>query len=207
MSETAPYPYVGTVLLERPFHYMYTPFAGRPFLDAWRSERARFRDVLQAAEAADLRMAIPARPETSWTTQPGEARFETREVLLDLAVAEIKGSDTGESARRRWIGALTKRFEVTKRLHAAYDERLRPAGNEWRNPENYALLAVILGMQYVRSRDLRRVNTLLKLVDLLASLEDVMSSPLAVSCALAAVRFEREAVEGLMRQHGIAVGC
>lgn len=202
-----PYRYVGAHLLERPFHYMYTPFEGGPFLEAWRAERGRFRDALRELGARPLSVTVPDRPLGVLSQPPGSAPIETRDVLVDLASAEVHRPAEQPALRRAWVAALTKKFEVTKRLHGHYGERLRPSGDDWAEPEPYALFAAVVGLRYVNSQDLRRLNTLLKLVDLLASLERMSTSPLAISCAHAAVELEMDAVDALMRKHAVAIAC
>ena len=82
------------------------------------------------------------------------------------------------------LETIMQRFEVSKRVHDAYDEALRPIDrSRFSNLDRYVRLAEILEVAYARTGDVRFLNTLLKINDTLcaarAALEEDLGARLA----------------------------
>jgi hypothetical protein len=67
----------------------------------------------------------------------------------------------------------------------------------------YALLASLLAFECRVRPDLGHLNTLLKLLDIVAATGSAALGPLGVPATLAAVEQEVAAVEALMGRHGV----
>ena len=199
-----------------PEKYQYTPFEGRDFLDAYaasrdaaaaalgsrveRLERA-FPDLRGAHFLADrYSLAGPAGfflarelPQPSATPEDGVVR--TRSLLLralSSATPEFPAS----------LARLLQRFEVTKKVHAAYrvpEWRKSPdAGTE---PMDRILLSLALLDALGREGDPGRTavafNAVLKLNDLIASESGALATPGELYLARAALKEEATAFRRL----------
>jgi hypothetical protein len=69
-----------------------------------------------------------------------------------------------------WVDKLVQRFEVTKKIYEWYSSELRRGGGDNTSVRHYWLLAIVLSLYYARSQEIKYLNTLLKISDLLCSL-------------------------------------
>lgn len=183
------YAYAEGDLFRQPNTYMYPPFKGREFLesyfasrlgcmaaifehlkagapealadwppdaDALRKEPRPARDML-LAYCAQVRRAEAAPP-------PGD---DTAAVLRDLLGRLDEAG--GLAADERFRG-LVRRFEISKKLPRVLAPPRYPLGGEpLPHVEPYAHFACLLGLAAEASGDLRLLNCLLKVCDLLCS--------------------------------------
>lgn len=154
-AEDVDYPYARSDLLEQRNDYFYSAFHGPAFLDAWRASRKAAADLLDQAETGSL---------------PGDGETRPSPTLLHLhALRERLAAGTLDSAQRSTLDRLVQRFEVSKRLHAAYDDAFKPLDAEdYRDLRLYVAFAEVLAAAAARSARLSYLNALLKCMDILA---------------------------------------
>lgn len=229
MDNTITYRYVKQNLLAERFHYNYTPYEGLGFLQGYIAQRQTLRDELEVvrheflakpttetAIAEEIRQAVLGDSEDVGSAplrghhqqvlpaQPGDGDFVTYTLLLDLWQSCIHGQGfSGECSQ--WAGFLLQRFEVTKRLYVGYTSSLKPAQQIYDTAHNYALLAALLAYQYKMEPNLKLLNTVLKLVDLLASINIFEQNQLSQLTCLVAVESELAALKSLLAKHRIAI--
>jgi len=159
------YDYTRRDLLEVREDYFYSALQGPGFIVAYRADRRRVLDTLPESPVLEPGSG-PAQTAADYPADT-DARVQT-DALLDALVADPDPV---------WRDRLVQRFEVTKRLYDSYDMRMRaPAGSHTRL-DRYAKLARILARDLARdvvrdlaqTPDLRLLNTLLKLNDLVCS--------------------------------------
>jgi len=152
MTGPVAYPYAEGRLLDTPAQYSYSRYQGEPFLHAWRAQRA--------AMARDLAGAAPA------SAAPGTPV----QALLEHLAREIEAPQPS-AACLSTLQRLLQRFEVTKRLHAHYNDHWRPLDPaEFRGAERYVLFAEVLERAYAATGQLPFLNGLLKCMDTVSSL-------------------------------------
>ena len=175
MREAA-YPYASGDLIGQPQRYRYTPFGGKPFLLAWMADRGR----------ALAGLPDPAQPAVAETpVLPNGGIVQTQE-LLDWLHARIDASsDQGLTAETaRWLNAMIKKFEVTKRVHEAYGPDFRAQDRSaCRDLSLYVRFAEVVEVGYARSGALSCLNALLKCLDTLCAQRDAMDPSLAARLA------------------------
>lgn len=71
-----------------------------------------------------------------------------------------------------WLDRLVQRFEVTKKLYIRYPEGFRKGEGAADNIRLYWLFSLSLSLYYANTQSIKYLNTLLKVSDLLCSLED-----------------------------------
>lgn len=144
------YTYTDRDLLAEREHYFYSAVQGPAFFDAYRAARQAVLDRL-----ADAPTTLIA--DTPATTT--EAAIQTDAVLDALEL----------QPEPETLDGLVQRFEVSKRLYDGYDSTFRKPQGDYRDLMRYARLARLLADEVARSGDLKWLNTLLKLNDLLCS--------------------------------------
>ncbi|MGD9560607.1 MAG: adenylyl-sulfate kinase, partial [Oscillospiraceae bacterium] len=196
------YPYTRRDRIDQPFRYEYTPFEGTFFLDGYAAEREKGRAVLRR------RLGDAPGPETGaglWRLvdslgekcgaraggeSPGQLSFCA--LVFPLAQAVLHGGLT-DGGRER-LFQFIKKFEVSKRLYAAYDaQSLKPLG-DFGETAPYAVFACLLG-RYARSeaalpQKTIAFNALLKINDTLMSVLYRMGSAAELALALDALQAE-----------------
>lgn len=118
--------------------------------------------------------------------------------LLSRVIASMldgcQGADTGA-----WLDRLIQRFEVTKRLYETYLPGFRKGEGNFDSPRRYWLFALALCLVLCRSRNLRALNTLLKVCDLLCSLEtSVVGQQVSVTGMRVVLAMEGASVRALI---------
>jgi hypothetical protein len=88
----------------------------------------------------------------------------------ELALGHIvclQAGGTVDEAQDTLLDLFQKRFEVFHRVFDQYDENMRKVGSNYTCPHVYALLSTVLGLRYIRQKNLNDLNTSLKLNDVL----------------------------------------
>ncbi len=208
------YPYTAENRLDAPHAYMYAPYGGEDFLRDYTDDRlSRLCGHLPAghvpatgpiaARLGDAARVIAGDSTTALgAILPGE-RTELRPLLGAL----LKALSSGEIGQvEPWLARLIQRFEVSKKLYAAYAPGFRKGEGDARDPVRYAELALCLALAFSQSGQLQYLSTLLKLIDLLLSLD---AGVLRASCAPALlevlVEAELDAVRRLAAVHGVKI--
>lgn len=179
------YPYASCDRFAEPHTYFYTPFQGREFLDAWRASR----------DAALAELPAPAAATVARSVVPPGPPWPCVDLLNGILCALEGGSAQERDAVLPKLARLTRRYEVSKRLHEAYTERWTPQG-EVLTPEAHLAFAEALAAAYKNSHALTYLNALLKILDQLLSVRARL--PETAQARLARlVRLERGLVEAL----------
>lgn len=178
MSTPVAYGYAQGDLLEQPAVYSFSRFGGPAFLDAWRAQRAALLEIRGSQSPAAAVAAAPT------------------DLLLQQLVDDL-ALEPRAPAALQVLARLLQRFEVTKRLHDAYNERWRPVDpGAFRAPERYLRFAEALELAYARNSGLPWLNGLLKALDTLSSLAPQFDAG-QVQRLQRLVRREAAFVEGL----------
>jgi hypothetical protein len=191
------YPYASEDRMAAPHTYMYTPFAGSGFFAAYAASRdiglgfcagavsqtaccltpqmlALYHDctvVLQQARAPFVPAHVPALPAACPAVcaplqEPLRGRFDTVEFLRSLLRCD---QDAGKDRLHHWLEWFVHRFEVSKALRVSYCLPGGAADEKAMQAAPYALLAALLARSCGSGTDLKHLNALLKLGDLLCS--------------------------------------
>jgi hypothetical protein len=143
--------------------YFYTPYGGNEFLVAWQDDRSAVLAVLPD----------PSEPKVGRTVEiPEPGPVETLS-LLNAVHGALKSADTNNTALKEWLAKLVQKFEVTKRIHRAYNSNFKAINPvEHRDHRLYVLLAGVFELAYEQFGDLRYLNAFLKCLDTLCSVAD-----------------------------------
>jgi hypothetical protein len=213
--------------LDEPHNYMYTPFGGEAFLQAYRTDRqaaicriaeavnTHGDDVYDAAVQAFLqsagwdgeRLSSPSKPSVLVVSSGGNANAELSQLSLAAAVdteclLEALLATQLDRAKDRlikeWLDRLVQRFEVTKKLYATYPPGFRKGEGANTSVRLYWLLALSLCLFYAETRNLKYLSALLKVNDLLASLpQEILLCHFSTKLMTVVFQVELAAVAGL----------
>ncbi|MEM6594820.1 MAG: hypothetical protein AAF672_08505 [Pseudomonadota bacterium] len=160
MTDASLYTYADGDLLSERNVYSYSAYHGRPFLDAWRAQRAT---------------AL----ETSGAGNP-LSHEQTPAFHFICAVHNRLKSDPQDTGVWRDLDRLLQRFEVTKRVHHAYTDAWRAVDKtKFDAAPAYVSLAEAMAWAYSTTGRLTYLNTLLKLLDTLSNLINRLPGGLA----------------------------
>jgi hypothetical protein len=157
-----PYSYTERDLLtEPPYHYMFSPFEGSCFL----------AEYVAARESACRRYGLAAlRAVRAEAIEPlpaiGAGPIATESLLSQLVDVVRSGESRGV---RDWVDVFARKFEVSKRLRRSYGADLKPLDRTPLDRNAYAQLAFLVASVVRDAGELRLLNALIKLNDLVLS--------------------------------------
>jgi len=156
---------------------MYAPYGGQDFLAAYCTDRrnrlARHLHGTSCPPQGNLTAALSATARALASSR-AVAEFSPADgVKLQPLLAALLGVlASGDAAvARPWLRRLVQRFEVSKKLYAAYAPGFRKGEGEARDPARYVELALCLSLAHALTGHLQYLSTHLKLLDLLLSLD------------------------------------
>lgn len=179
------YSYTDRDLLEHREHYFYSALQGSGFADTYREAR----DGVLATLPDD---AVPPALTRDAPYPDADATEIVTDTLLDALEARVEAA---------WLDRLVQRFEVTKRLYASYDGRMRAPQGSCTALAPYARLACLLATDIEASGSLKNLSTLLKLNDLLCSQPPAQRDTVA-GMLRRSLHAERGAIDALASKAG-----
>lgn len=96
--------------------------------------------------------------------------IDTELLLASLVYAQINHKK--DELVKEWLDHLVQRFEVTKKLYIRYPEGFRKGEGAADKVRLYWLFSLSLSLYYANTQSIKYLNTLLKVSDLLCSLEN-----------------------------------
>lgn len=168
------------LLTEPPYHYMFSRFEGARLLSEYAAAResASRRYGAVALRTAPAELAKPLPP-------IGAGEIETEALLSQLVDAVRTDRHDGV---RDWVDVFARKFEVSKRLRRRYGVDLRPSDLTPLDRYAYAQLAFLVASVIDDAGDLRLLNCLLKLNDIVLSASELGDE----SAALIGLAINRE---------------
>lgn len=206
------YPYAAENRLDTPHAYMYAPYGGQEFLAAYVDDRrARVAPYLKGVAytpQGSLKDMLVTTARGMASVMPPDAFSPAERTPLQPLLSALLGvlAAGDVAAAQPWLARLVQRFEVSKKLYAVYAPGFRKGEGDARDPARYAEVALCLALAHAQSGQLQYLSTLLKLIDLLLSLdfETVRPTCLPEFVALL-VAAELEAVCTLAAAQGVYI--
>ena len=141
------YEYTEQNRLKVPHKYQFSPY-GEEFISAYKSSREEFRKGLP--EAVNLNVVL-------------EKELETDTANKIRALIQNPDDET--------LDRYIKKYEVTKKLWNEYSADWKKASDRYDSPSQYLTLSLSCLLRFRDTKNLKMLNTALKLNDLLCSLE------------------------------------
>ena len=161
------YPYSNGNLLKNPQKYQRTPFLDKKFLDDYLNSRNRHLEKISNFEKIDIKKIIHIINHKHLQKKKStEYNSETSIILLN-ALTNLINDENDDFIIL--VDKFIKKFETKKLIFSKYDNNFQPISNEYSELRNYLLLATICAFQFKNSTNLKYLNTLLKLNDVICS--------------------------------------
>jgi len=209
------YEYTKDNRLGNPHKYMYTPYNGSVFLDAYIRDRLKYykifqhvkkhnnkvymslylqvseklkifldkdfpdesiksmvnwEEIIKLSDYKDNKIDLDTVSLSSFNISVG---INSEKLIVSLLYCQIDNEK--KSLVKFWMDYLVQRFEVTKKIYTYYPVHLNN-GNGNGNGRNvvrvYWLFALSLSLLYCTNKNIKYLNTLLKVTDLLCSLNE-----------------------------------
>jgi len=184
------YEYASVNRLKNPHNYMYTKYNGDDFLRSYKENRIihinKIKDS-QKNETYDqineylyesLKIRLSDRnkylndsPIKSFNLREDLERVKTKDIILSLISSNLFKEELDQS--KKWIDFIVQKFEVSKKIFEFYYpfQRIKGEGKST-IIELYCFFSFLLTIVYENSKNIKYFNTLLKINDLICSLDE-----------------------------------
>jgi hypothetical protein len=202
------YEYTKVNRLNLPHNYMYTPYRGSKFLDAYFQDRIKKIKNLGSKKYKQYKTKPqlfiyskvnkflyeilnkkfsndPLIIKYNYNTKKNDAydqnkskplssfsiseEIESQSLLLSLLSSQIDKKNN--KLVKFWLDLLVQRFEVTKKIYSTYKVNFRKGKGDSNIVCLYLMLAISLTLFFCSAKKIKYMSTLLKLNDLICSLD------------------------------------
>jgi len=200
MSEIPSYLYSETNLLENPQKYQMSPFLGTNFLISFFKSRKNYLKKLEKIEKNFLELDEIINQLSTEHTENTLDKFlqtniDTEEILSLLIINFSKTFD--DELTNKILNEFIKKFEIKKRLYSSYDSNFKENSSLYSNLRNYLLLSTLCMLAYKKNKNLKYLNTSLKLNDTVCSQINKLKTNLEKSLFYHILKIELQNVETL----------
>ena len=201
------YSYSNADLLEFPQKYQMTPFEGREFLSSYEQSRKDILDKIKNNQAVNsLSQTLELIKKSSSTNEKENKKiFVTNDLLLSILLKLESKEETQQETKM--IMMLLKKFEIKKKIFteydydfSKYDSKLKENSTDFKILRNYILFAAICIQKFQDNNNLKFLNVLLKLNDIICSQIDSISDAHDLSLVYHVINLELEYVSDLNRK-------
>ena len=197
------YEYTQKDLLKNPERYEYSEFKGIDFLKSYFSSRK--------TELNKLKITIEDKGYINYTNKINELlknsvsdilfneQINLENILVNLFLnKKIKKSD-------EIINIFIKKYEIKKRLSSQYNLKYNENNSNYKNMRNYILLSLICIEKYEQTKNLKYLNTTIKLNDMLCSKIECIDQELDLIIFERSLEKEIKFVEELCIAKGVKI--
>jgi len=205
------YSYSNADLLEFPQKYQMTPFEGREFLSSYEKNRQKILDKIKNNQTVNsLSHTLKLLQKQFLIDIKSDQKiFVTSNQLSSILLRLQHQKETQQETK--FIMALLKKFEIKKKIFAEYDYKLKENSTDFKILRNYILFAGICMQKFRPSEkygskggednyNLKFLNVLLKLNDIICSQIDSISDAHDLSLVYHVINLELEYVSDLNRK-------
>ena len=199
MRNNTLYPYTETNLLENPQKYQMSPYLGKNFLINFFKARKNQLKVLEKTEKNFLELddvikQLSINYSKNTLDDFLQTNIETEEILSLLL---INFSNSIGNDITKILNEFIKKFEVKKRLYSSYDRNFKESSSLYSNLRNYLLLSTLCMLAYKKNKNLKYLNTSLKLNDTVCSQINKLKTNLEKSLFYHILKIELQNVDSL----------
>jgi len=199
MRKNTLYPYTETNLLENPQKYQMSPYLGKNFLINFFKSRKNQLKVLKKTEKIFLELdevmkQLSINYAKNTLDDFLQKNIDTEEILSLLLInfSNVIGNDI-----TKILNEFIKKFEVKKRLYSSYDRNFKESSSLYSNLRNYLLLSTLCLLAYKKNKNLKYLNTSLKLNDTACSQINKLKTNLEKSLFYHILKIELQNVDSL----------
>lgn len=199
MRKNTLYPYTETNLLENPQKYQMSAYLGKNFLINFFKSRKNQLKVLEKTgknflELDEIIKQLSINYSKNTLDDFLQTNIETEEILSLLL---IKFSNAIDNGITKILNEFIKKFEIKKRLYSSYDRNFKESSSLYSNLRNYLLLSTLCLLAYKKNKNLKYLNTSLKLNDTACSQINKLKTNLEKSLFYHILKIELQNVDSL----------
>jgi len=199
MRKNTLYPYTETNLLENPQKYQMSPYLGKNFLIIFFKSRENQIKVLEKTgknflELDEVIKQLSINYSKNTLDDFLKTNIETEEILSLLL---INFSNPIDNDITKILNEFIKKFEIKKRLYSSYDGNFKESSSLYSNLRNYLILSTLCMLAYKKNKNLKYLNTSLKLNDTICSQINKLQINLEKSLFYHILKIELQNVDSL----------
>ena len=154
------YQYTKRDLLKIPQKYQQSQFEGKEFLDSYFKNRT---EVIEKTNCSDKTLE-------SIENELKKIAISSKNDLEKIFIKIIYDKNTNEKlSNNKIIDIFLKKFEIKKRVMEEYDSNNKEKSDNFYYLRNYLLISVLCCLRYRETKNLKFLNTILKINDTLIS--------------------------------------
>lgn len=164
------YEYSNSDLLANPQNYQRSQYKGRSFLDSYKKSRHEILTILKNDHnnsVNELIFNLTPNIDSYIINEFVKQEFETQILLQLLLIKIIKNKE--EKNYDYIINKFVTKFEIKKKIYSSYNEEFKQTSTNYSNLKNYILLSLICIKKFKITNNLKYLNVVLKLNDLISS--------------------------------------
>lgn len=182
-------------LLETSQKYQLSPFHGSDFLNSYKIERESILNKLDTKIARKIILSELIKillPPENIISEKQITKFVTETLLITfLNKLQLTPND------KTILSKLLKSFEIKKKIFTEYDFNQNTFSTDYKNLRNYILFSLLCSKEFKNSQNLKFLNTVLKLNDIISSKINHISNNYDLLLAFNAIDLELIAINTL----------
>ena len=194
------YSYSKNDLLQNPEKYENTPYSGITFLDSY----VEFRKNILKLSTIDIKidefLSSVILKNNIETFENIHKDFSTLDMFSKLLKQILTGNINSNVIST--VSIFLKKFEITKKISSRYDKNFKGINNDFSNIQNYIVFAIICNILYEKTSDLKFLNVVLKLNDLICSQIKKLSKS-EQSLSKISIEYELNNIKKLSKEKGV----
>jgi hypothetical protein len=194
------YSYSKNDLLQNPEKYENTPYSGITFLDSY----VEFRKNILKLSTIDIKidefLSSVILKNNIETFENIHKDFSTLDMFSKLLKQILTGNINSNVIST--VSIFLKKFEITKKISSRHDKNFKGINNDFSNIQNYIVFAIICNILYEKTSDLKFLNVVLKLNDLICSQIKKLSKS-EQSLSKISIEYELNNIKKLSKEKGV----
>ncbi len=170
MKNIITYDYCKGDLFENPQRYQHSQYFGKKFLKAYEISRRKMLDSLKTNKK-EIKMIFS--DDTQIVDLNTLKQFNSEKLFIFM----LNNIDDNWSIElTKLLNNYIKKFEVKKRIYESYDKNFIANSTHYKNLRNYLLLSVLCSIQFRKTKNLKFLNSMLKLNDTICTQHGLLNN-------------------------------
>ena len=159
------YSYINSNLLNKPEHYHYSEFKGLNFINDYINQRLNKIEYLKNdySQINELKLV------KEWIDSNIKIDFKSEDIPFNSLFFFKKIIMSGGDSDKYLINKIIQKFEITKKIYSEYSIDTHKGSGDYKKIELYILFGICLVLIYEKSKNLKYLNSLLKVSDIICS--------------------------------------
>lgn len=189
------YPYTQNDLLKFPEKYQHSEFQGIEFLSTFKQSREDISiHISKNISILQLLDVYTFLSESRTLFVQNDLCHETSILLISCLMKDDYLND-----KKVILEKILKNFEINKKIFSNYEFFPFNHSENFSSIENYALFSLICAKIYDKSKNLKFLNTILKLNDILSSRINSIDESITLSLVYHAINYELNFIDDLLK--------